>query len=205
MSYHQIPFDLDRKLESELQSGERIEWKGMPVPRFFKLETLVTFLFAIPWTAFAIFWMCGAAGFQIPDFSKGFTPFMLFPLFGLPFVAIGLGMLSTPVWAYLQDRKTLYAITNKRVIIMTGGKSFEIRSLPAKQIKELTRRERSGTGDLIIAHETWRDSDNDLRTKETGLFNIVDVKGAQRALQILIEKHTKNDEESDQDTWELKE
>jgi hypothetical protein len=205
MTYQIIPFDLDRKLETELEAGEKIEWKGMPVPRLFKTDTIGAFLFSIPWTAFAIFWMCGAAGFKAPDFSEGFHPLMLFPLFGLPFVAIGLAMMFSPIWSYLKDLKTVYAITNKRVIIMTGGKSLEVKSLKADSIKELTRRERGHTGDLIISHINWRDSDNDLHTKEIGLFNIPEVREAQKALQKLIEQNSQSQVESESNGWRLKE
>lgn len=204
MLHQHIPYELDQRMNQELEGGEIIEWKGMPVPRFFRAEAMIPFFFAIPWTAFAIFWMCGAAGFKIPDFSQGFSPFMLFPLFGLPFVFIGLAMLSAPIWSYLKDKKTLYAITDKRVIILTGGRSYEFKSIRPEQIKELTRRERTETGDLIIAHKVWRDSDNDERSQEIGLFNIPEVRNAQSALQRLIESHHQALSKDESNGWELK-
>jgi hypothetical protein len=202
--YQQIPYELDQRIKNELEGGEMIEWKGMPVPRFFKIETTVPFLFAIPWTAFAIFWMFGAAGFQIPDLSKGFNPMLLFPLFGLPFVLIGIAMLSSPIWSYLKDKKTVYVITDRRLLIMTGGRTFEFKSIMPDQIKEMTRRERADTGDLVVAHKVWRDSDNDQRSQEIGLFNIPDVRGAQAALQRLLENFHKNRQEDESNGWELK-
>jgi hypothetical protein len=111
----------------------------------------------------------------------------------------------SPIWSYLKDLKTVYAITNKRVIIMTGGKSLEVKSLKADSIKELTRRERGHTGDLIISHINWRDSDNDLHTKEIGLFNIPEVREAQKALQKLIDQNSQSQVESESNGWRLKE
>ncbi len=99
----QNPRHLQEKVARELETGEKVEWIDMPVPRFFTPFSTSAFLFAIPWTAFAIFWVCGASGFKIPDFSQGFD---LFPLFGVPFILVGLGMLSSPLWAIqksLQD------------------------------------------------------------------------------------------------------
>ncbi|MEW6712670.1 MAG: hypothetical protein AB1403_22825 [Candidatus Riflebacteria bacterium] len=202
MIYQQIPYDLDSKLSKELVSDEQIEWKGMPIPRLLKAETLAIFLFAIPWTAFSIFWICGAAGFKIPDFSKGFDPFMLFPLFGLPFLLIGLAMLASPIFSYLADRKTLYAVTDRRVIIITGGRSYEIKSFLPEKISELTRRERAAAGDLIFAQRISKDSDDRDQTVEIGFFNISDIQGAKEAMQKLMENHYEKKDNDEFAGWE---
>ncbi len=204
--YTQVPYDLEQKLERELQAGESVIYKGMPIPRFFRAETFGIFLFAIPWTAFAIFWMCGAAGFKIPDFSNGFSPFMLFPLFGLPFVGIGIGMLSSPFFSYWQETKTIYAITNKRIIIISGIRTIEIQSYALDKLEGIVRRERGAKGDLIFSYKRWKDSDGDHRTQEIGFFNILDVVTAQRTLQKAIEKYHENlTSKADQGDWKLKE
>ena len=103
-----IPRELDDKVKRELELGERILWMEQPIPRYFTAMSTGAFLFAIPWTAFAVFWMCGASGFKMPDFSKG--GFSFFPLFGLPFFLIGIGMLSSPLWSYRKAFKTVYVI-----------------------------------------------------------------------------------------------
>jgi hypothetical protein len=164
----------------------------MPVPRLFKPEMLALYLFFIPWTAFSIFWICGAAGFRLPDFSKGFSPTMLFPLFGLPFLILGLAMLSTPFWSYLKEKKTLYAVTDKRALIITGGRTFEYQTIVPEQILEITRRERGQLGDLIIAKKQYRDSDNDLQTQEIGFFNIAGVREANDSLKKLLQAHAES-------------
>lgn len=201
--YQRIPYDLEQKLERELQAEESVEWQGMPVPRFFTAKSLAMFLFAIPWTAFAIFWICGAAGFKLPDLSEGFSPLMLFPLFGVPFVLVGLGMLASPLLSYLKDQKTLYAITNKRVIIISGGKTVEIKSFKPEQITEVTRRERKDLGDLVIGQKFWQDSDRGRKSEEIGLFNIMNVLEANKALQKLLESHCEDTSETTD--WRLRE
>ena len=82
-------------LENELDEGETVVWVGRPSTRRMLWRALPIVLFAIPWTAFAIFWTFGAAGFKVPDFQQGFD---FFPLFGIPFILIGLGMFSSPYW-----------------------------------------------------------------------------------------------------------
>jgi len=114
-----IPRYLQDKVDREIEPEEQIEWIDMPIPRFFTPVATGAFIFAIPWTAFAIFWICGASGFELPDFSEG--GFSFFPLFGVSFVLIGLAMLSSPLWAYRKAFKTVYVITNKRAITFNGG------------------------------------------------------------------------------------
>ncbi len=92
-----IPRHFQEQVDRELEPGERVEWIEMPIPRFFTPASTAIFLFAIPWTAFAVFWICGAAGFKLPDFRQG--GFELFPLFGVPFVLIGLAMLLSVLLA----------------------------------------------------------------------------------------------------------
>ncbi len=109
-------WELENKVKHELEPGEKILWMEQPVPRYFTANSTGMFLFAIPWTAFAIFWICGAAGFKIPDFSKGH--FNFFPLFGVPFVLIGIGLMSAPLRAYRKAFKTIYVITDRRAITL---------------------------------------------------------------------------------------
>lgn len=65
-----IPRPLQETVDRELEPGERIQWIDMPTARFFTPVATGVFLFAIPWTAFAIFWICGASDFKIPDFQE---------------------------------------------------------------------------------------------------------------------------------------
>ena len=50
-----IPQPLQEAVNRELKCDERIEWIEMPKPVFFTLTATFLFLFAIPWTAFALF------------------------------------------------------------------------------------------------------------------------------------------------------
>jgi len=87
-----IPKDLKQYIENELEAEEKIFWSEMPIKCFFTPKATGLFLFGIPWTAFALFWTAGAAFGTSQAEESG--PFILFPLFGLPFILIGFGMLS---------------------------------------------------------------------------------------------------------------
>jgi hypothetical protein len=177
-----IPQKLLDIIARELEPGERTEWVGMPIPRFFTPASTATFIFGIPWTAFAIFWTVSAGG----ESGEGFGIFSLFALFGIPFILIGFAMLLTPLWTYRKALKTVYAITDRRAVTFDGGISMTIRSYPPDQLQNLYRKEKSdGTGDIVISRRAWRDSDGDNRSEELGFLRIRDPKMVEGLLKKL--------------------
>jgi len=183
----EVPAEMQDRVERELEAGERILWMEQPVPRFFSPASTGAFLFAIPWTAFALFWICGASGFKLPDFSKGLEGFEFFPLFGVPFVLVGLAMLSAPLWTYRSARKTVYAITGRRALGIEGGiRSTTIRTYPPDRLQDIHRTERrDGIGDVIIASRTWKDSEGSRQTEKHGFMNVRDAKTVETMLREL--------------------
>ena len=178
-----VPRKLKDQVDRELESGERVQWIGMPQARFFTPGSTTAFLFAIPWTAFSIFWICGASGFKMPDFSNGAG---LFPLFGVPFVLIGVGMLSSPLWAYRKASKTVYAITDRRAITFDGGRSTTVRSYLPEKLKDIYRKEKKdGSGDVVIVRKAWHDSDGDRRSEELGFLRIANPREVEDMLNQL--------------------
>ncbi|HAI13344.1 MAG TPA: hypothetical protein DCM28_16675 [Phycisphaerales bacterium] len=136
-----LPFGLQQILENELDKGETLLWLDQPDGSRMARSSLPIMLFAIPWTAFSCFWMLMA--------SKGS---LLFAAFGIPFVLIGLGMLSSPFWAKRAAGKTVYALTDKRAIIIAGKfKSMTVTSYRPEQLTEMDREQRAdGSGSLIF-------------------------------------------------------
>ena len=175
-----IPHELQMKVDSELEKDERIQWIDMPIPHYFTPNSTGAFLFAIPWTAFAVFWMFGAWN-QAKDWS--------FSLFGVPFILIGIGMLSAPFWAYRKSLKTVYVVTSQRAITFHGGWSTTIRSYPPAKLGDLYRKEKKdGTGDVVISRRAWRDSDGDSQTEELGFLRIERPKEVERMLNQLAKQ-----------------
>ena len=179
-----IPRDLQDRVQNELESGERIEWMEMPIPRFFTGASTSAFLFGIPWTAFALFWTYMASG----GLSSG-KGSMIFAMFGIPFILIGFAMLSSPVWAYRKSFRTVYVITDRRAITFDGGRSTTIRSYTPENLKNVYRREkRDGSGDVIFGVNEWKDSDGDRRSLEIGFLRIGNPKAIEQSLRKLAEK-----------------
>jgi len=186
--YNDIPSSLREMANRELYSDEEIKWLGMPKPRFFTTYSKGAFLFAIPWTAFALFWVAGAAGFEIPDFQDGFD---LFPLFGLPFVLLGIWMLMTPLFTYRNARRTLYMITDRRAVIFEGGSNTTIRTYEPDKLQDMIRKERNNSiGDLVFAKEFSQKS----LIQDIGFINIEDAKGVEWKIKEMIQNAARREE-----------
>jgi hypothetical protein len=181
----EMPRDLQDEVERNLDQGETIRWMEQPIPRFFTQTSTVTFLFAIPWTAFAVFWICGASGFKLPDFSKG--GFSLFPLFGVPFILIGIGMLLSPLWARRKGLKTVYVITDRRAITFDGGWTTTVTSYTPDQLKSLYRKEKKdGTGDVVLGQRVSTYSNRGQQMVDVGFLRVRDPRKVEQMLRELI-------------------
>ena len=192
--------EIRSRVQSELDSGERLLWAAQPDPRRLARASIGIVLFGIPWTAFACFWVFMASGglwglfdngMGIPS-DNGFRYFAIcFPLFGLPFVLVGLGMLSAPHWVKRKAKRTAYAVTDRRVILLEGGvwNAVTVRTYMPPQLQRMTRTERpDGTGDLILEEYTWRDSDGDRRHGQHGLFAIPRVRDVEELIRNTLVK-----------------
>jgi len=184
-----IPDPLRELVNAELMDDETIQWMEQPIPAFFSAAVMGIFLFAIPWTAFALFWMCAAAG--VFDFKDGEIDIgniepgrLLFAAFGIPFVLIGFGMLSIPLWMRRSAKRTIYAITDFRAIIVQGTFSAHtITSYYPEHILHLSRRQRAnGTGDICFRFHVGYENES---SDEKGFINIRNVKEVERMLQEL--------------------
>ncbi|MEN3113134.1 hypothetical protein ACFONG_16210 [Uliginosibacterium paludis] len=183
-SLSNLPQALQDRVRSELKSGESVMWAGQPNPNRFMRSGFKIWFFFIPWTAFSLFWIAGAAGFEMPHFDSGWS---LFPLFGLPFLLVGIGGLSAPLWLRRRARFTVYVLTNRRAISIDGAKTITVKSYPASEIAGIERVERQdGSGDLILRTEYYRDSDGDRQTRQHGFFSIDEVRSVENLVEALL-------------------
>ncbi|PIE10189.1 MAG: hypothetical protein CSA72_09305 [Rhodobacterales bacterium] len=99
-----------------LEEGENILWQGRPDGRFRIVPRLLPqSIFGLVFFAFAAFWIVMAA-----SMTGGGIFGALFPLFGLPFALVGLGMMvGTHLWDMIQRRGTYYTLTDRRGFIAT--------------------------------------------------------------------------------------
>ncbi|MBU7580983.1 MAG: hypothetical protein KAF27_11025 [Porphyrobacter sp.] len=170
-------------LERELGPDEAVRWHGWQLGSI-DVRLFASYLFAVPWTAFALAWTGIAAGAvaSMGDDGPGLIAWA-FPLFGVPFIAVGGWMLSRPFVPLWQRGRVLYVVTDSRVLKLTLGRELTIEAVPAARIGLTERRERAdGSGMINLAIKIGRDSDGDRQTERFVFGPVADVMGAQAAL-----------------------
>lgn len=186
--------DAQLRAQSELQSGESLYWTGTADPRRAALTALPAALFGIPFAGFALFWMSMAyrgTHAMSQSSSQAFTRgFSIFPLFGLPFLLIGLAVVLAPLWAYLKGRSTVYAVTNQRVMVISGGNNRSVKSYTPADIVSVEHRERpDGCGDVLIRTNAVTRTNNSVSQVTVGLFGVSRVKDvAQQVMNLHMQR-----------------
>lgn len=145
-------------------------------------------LIGIPFAGFALFWISTALHAtqgisRSPNaFAKSFS---IFPVFGVPFLLIGLGIILAPLWAYLKALNTVYGVTDKRVLIITGTNSRAVKSYTPADIVSVEHRERpDGSGDVLIRTTPQMRTNNSSSQiavgLNVGLYGVANVKEVAR-------------------------
>jgi hypothetical protein len=120
----------EREIRDELSKDEKILWSGQP-KQGMMLQPSDAFLipFSLMWGGFAIFWESMVIISDAPCF---------FTLWGIPFVLVGLYMIIGRFFVdAMQREKTYYALTNERVIILSGLFGRNVRTLNLKTLSDI--------------------------------------------------------------------
>jgi hypothetical protein len=100
-----------------------------------------------------------------------------FPLFGLPFLVVGLAIASAPLWARHVGGASVYALTDRRVILVHGRRTRMVRSVDLDRIVALHWSEREdGSGDIMFEKSGEPASASDRMAAMTGVYGIVGAK-----------------------------
>jgi Na+/citrate or Na+/malate symporter len=179
------PTDIQGMVRSELQPGESLQWTGTADAGRAAVSALPAMIFGIPFAGFALFWITmayhGTHAISRSSSNSAAGVFSFFPLFGLPFLLIGLGIVSTPLFAYLKALKTAYAITDKRILVITDGRTRTVKSCTPADIVSVDHRERAGgTGDVIIRTNSIMQTRNSFSQMTVGLLGVNNVKEVAR-------------------------
>lgn len=170
-------------LERELHPDETVQWHGWQLGRI-DPRTFLLYIFAVPWTGFSVLWTVFAASAVALSAEEGPGIIGLaFPLFGLPFIAVGGWMLSRPFVPLFERGRVLYVVTDKRLLKLSLGRDLLVQTVPAERIGLAERREqRDGTGMLKFAVRIGTDSDGGKQTEDFIVGHVADVIGAQAAV-----------------------
>jgi hypothetical protein len=139
-------------IQPELTSGETIIWAGQPKAGvIFHKEDWYLIPFSLLWGGFTLFWESGVSGFG--GFSKGAGAPLFFQLWGIPFVLVGQYLIWGRFFyvAWLK-RRTYYAATNRRVIVVQNGWKRQMASSYIDSVPTVIKESDSnGTGILRFA------------------------------------------------------
>lgn len=188
--------ELRRQIDPLLPRYERVLWAGQPRMSRFLAEVLPLLVFALPFTAFALFWEWG-----VLFGTGGFSPFkLIMAAFGLPFVGVGLWLFAKPLGTLSRARRTAYAVTNRRALLV-DLRSELVRGYGPEAITEIRR---AGRGDLIFTADRVSESFFPAASSEpakgaylpVGFAGLADVDGAQAQLEALMSEKRERGEEA---------
>lgn len=114
-----------------LDRGEKLIWEGNPAAGLrFRASDIVQSVFGLFFLGFSLFWVYMAS--SITRDAPGPAGFgLIFPLFGLPFVAVGAYLVfGRFFWRSYVRGRTRYALTDKRAIIATNAFGRKLKSYP---------------------------------------------------------------------------
>jgi hypothetical protein len=163
-----VPPELADRVAAELSADEQLVWVGQPREDLAARPACVMIPVGLVFTAVAIAWI--VISFQ-------FTSGLMAPC-GLPFIAVGIGLLASPAWLRAMARKTVYALTSRRAIIWQPALfgRVTVQSYTAAGLGQMTRMERpDGSGNLVFQVFVSGTGDSS-RTEQRGFMAIDNVK-----------------------------
>jgi hypothetical protein len=183
-----LPEPLRALVQAELRPGEGIRWVERPIPARLARSAWPILLFAVPWTAFAVFWVWSAAQATCGNPSPEAR---LFPVFGVPFVLIGLGMFTSPYWAMRRARRTVYLVTDRRAVVLRArwASGVSVRSFEPEKLGDLRREQNAdGSGDLVFGEDVHVGSKGRTRTVPYGFLALRNAREAEEHVQALARR-----------------
>ncbi len=131
-----------------LAAGESMVWCGRPAQGLRLRPSDALFIpFSLMWGGFAVFWEYSVINSSAPFF---------FRLWGVPFVLVGLYMVFGRFVVDAQVRaRTVYGVTNQRVLIVSELFGRKVQSLPLRTLSDISLAERSdGSGTVTFGGES---------------------------------------------------
>lgn len=196
----QIDSDAAMAIQPELTSGERLLWAGRPRPGpMLHKEDRYLIPFSLLWGGFAVFWEAGVAGL-LGRGAKTTTPWNFGIIWGILFVLIGQYLIwGRFVYAAWKKRRTFYAVTNRRVIVVQTNSNRSVASAYIDTLPALVKERGSGTAGTLRfdqAEPTWSQNrgwsawDSMAIGKTPAFIDVEDVDGLYRFVAELRQKAT---------------
>jgi hypothetical protein len=162
--------------------GEVIAWAAQPDPRRVARGSMGILWFGIPWAAFAFFW-------EYMAIQSATAGNFVMPIFGIPFVIIGIGMIGAPAWAWHRAPCVYYVLTDKRLAILKTNRVLKVTSLLPRNILSIERTERSdSSGDIKLVMGWISDSEGGKTEKSETLYGIAEARRVEEQIREVMER-----------------
>lgn len=150
-----MTFDAQQIVRRELDSGEKLIWAGIPKQGMvFRGSDIFLIPFSLVWGGFAIFWEIMAL--SIPKEDSTAIAYV-FPLFGIPFVIIGLYIIfGRFIFDAKKRAKPFYGLTDQRVIIVFGSFSKGVKSLNLSTLSDVSLTEKNDLSGTITFGQEYQ-------------------------------------------------
>jgi hypothetical protein len=182
------PVDPLELAKMEMAAGERLIWAETSLPRNASRRILPISLLGWLFLLLSAAWV-----------FKAFTTSFWLAVMGLPFLIGGLVVALLPWWWPSYTRHIVYAITDRRLLIIRDWPRRRVTSYGPDDIDVVERRERrDGSGDLIFRREEYRklrhhhDPQGKRRVgeREIGFFGVPEARHVEDAIWDLKERRS---------------
>lgn len=143
-----LPPKVREALQAQLEPGEPVFWATRPDARRMAREVLPLVLFGTLPLGFGVLWVVSCLGFGwIGPVPVG----LLMGLVGLVPLGLGLLLVTAPAWVALAARRSVYAVTDRRALLVATFPRRLVESTPPEGLRslEVTRRA-DGSGDIAF-------------------------------------------------------
>ena len=185
------PAEAQIRVQSELHVGENLVWSGVPDARRAAVaaipETLLPGIVFGGAGLFAMIYIYGAGSTMPKTSSRSLSPMLAALVMGLPFVIAGLINLLRPLWIYWKRLNTSYAVTNQRVMIVSGG---SVRSIKPGDIFDVKYRERRNGSGAVMIRTNFSVHTKNLARKQGWLYGVPNAKEVAGQVSALTGRQT---------------
>lgn len=173
-------------IDSYILQGEELLWKGKPVKPIKLLPgEKFNIILGIFWTVFSVFWVTVAIVSAVSFEGDGFAFVKITPFFGIPMLLFGIYLILIYPLMMIKKRKNIeYALTNRRILILSGEKTQTLMAFKYSEIQNISfgcDEEEIGALTFVNAGNATTTSSGTKKAKTVkgvmyGFYNIPEVK-----------------------------